>query len=211
MASLESLSNPLERLTVLPTAVNIRKSGAGDITWDAGVQYFQNDLVISTLDGGAYVFTGGASNRTSILGGSDPAAAPTLWTSLATVGIQNTSQITVPSTLGAANAITLPAGATLTGLPAGSTWLVAVQGSLTTAIATVAADVSTFTFTPNGAGAVTWRTDIAPIANTVSTITDFGQSGFVTVGTGGSTITPTAAYAGAAPTLVGLISYVRIA
>jgi len=211
MASLESLSNPLERLTVLPTAVNVRKSGAGSILWNANVQYFVNDLAISTVDGGAYVFTGGASDRVSILGGSDPAAAPTLWTKLATTGIRNQTQITVPSTLGAANAITLPAGATLTGLPAGSTWLCAVQGNLTTAIATVAADVTTFTFTPNGAGAVTWRTDIAPIANTVSTITDFGQSGFVTVGTGGSTITPTAAYAGAAPTLVGLITYVRVA
>jgi hypothetical protein len=204
MASLESLSNPLERLGVLPTAMCARFIGTS-LVWSAAVQYFKNDVVVSGVDGGAYV-----CEVTSVLGGSDPSAAPASWTRLAPTGIRNTTQIAVPSTLGAANSITLPAGATLTGLPAGSTWLVNVQGSLTTAIATLAADVTTFTFTPNGAGALVWRTEVAPIANTTSLITDFGQSGVVVVGTGGSTITPTATYTGAAPTLVGTIVYTRV-
>jgi hypothetical protein len=173
------------------------------LVWSSAVQYYKNDVVISSVDGGAYV-----CDITATLGGADPSADPVAWTRLAPTGIRNTTIVPVPSVLGATNTITLPAGATLTA-PAGSTWRCSVQGSLTTSVASVAADVTTFTFTPSGSGALVWRTDIAPIVNT-STTTDFGQSGIVTVGTGGTNIVPTATYTGAAPTLVGTIVYTRI-
>lgn len=206
MASLESLSNPLERLTVLPTTMNARFIGTS-LAWNSAVQYFKNDIVVSGVDGGAYVL-----EITALKGGSDPSASAS-WTKLAPTGIQNSQSIAVPSTVGTTspNVIALPVGATLTGLPAGSRWLVTCQGSVTTPTATAAADVTTFTFTPNGAGASTFRFEPTPVANTTSLVTDFGQSGVVVVGTGGSTITPTATFTGATPTLIGTITYTRIA
>jgi hypothetical protein len=209
MASLESLSNPLERTAVLPTAMNARKSGAGDLTWDANVQYFVNDVVLSTLDGGAYVFTGGATDRTAILGGADPAADPTLWTSLAPIGIQNSSIVAVPAQLGAAGVITLPAGATLP-VPAGASVLCIAQGQLVTAAATVVGDRSSFIFTANGAGAVSSTTQVVPLVDTISDTTRFTISAVVTAGTGGTSVVGTATYIGNAPTFTGRITYIRL-
>jgi hypothetical protein len=203
MASLESLSNPLERLGVLPTTMSARFIGTS-LTWNVAVQYFKNDVVLSGVDGGAYV-----CEVTAVLGGSDPSAAPAAWTKLAPTGIQNTSLVSVPSTAGVANVIALPAGATLTA-PAGSTWRVGIQGSLATPLVTATTDVTTFAFTPNGAGALVWVADVAPIANASSLATEFGLSGVVTVGTGGTTITPAASYTGQNPTLAGTIVYTRI-
>jgi hypothetical protein len=93
--------------------------------------------------------------------------------------------------------------------------LVTIQGAVTNATTSQANDVLVFTVTPNGSGAVVFTTDVQPIilaspANTV----DFGTSGIVTVGTGGTTITPTCAYSAAftttAPSLTGRITYTRI-
>ncbi len=83
MASLESLKNPVTRLGVLGTAASQSASfrrnevNNGDI-WDVTKQYYLNDMVFSEIDGGAYVFSGGATvggapPQTSILGGVDPA------------------------------------------------------------------------------------------------------------------------------------------
>jgi hypothetical protein len=91
MASLESLKNPVTRLGILGTAASQSASfrrnevDNSDI-WDVTKQYYLNDMVFSGLDGGAYVFSGGATllsapPQTSILGGNDPA---TDWTSDAT-------------------------------------------------------------------------------------------------------------------------------
>jgi len=88
MASLESLKNPVTRLGVLGTAASQSSSfrrnevDNSDI-WDVTKQYYLNDTVFSGIDGGAYVFSGGATTLsapplTSILGGDDPA---TDWTS----------------------------------------------------------------------------------------------------------------------------------
>ena len=213
MSALESLSNPLERLATLPTAVQARSNGAGDITWDATLQYFRGDLAISSLDGGAYVFTGGTFERSSVLGGSDPAAAPTLWTSLAPNGVPQSAVYTSGAPIvGAANAYTLPAGASISA-PEGSVWLCVVDGAVSTAAATVAGDRTTFSFTPNGTGANAGVLTIIPIVDTVATTTPFGYSAVVNVGTGGTSITATAAYVGSVGTLAtGLrISYVRLA
>ena len=88
MASLESLKNPVTRLGVLGTAASQSASfrrnevNNSDI-WDVTKQYYLNDMVFSAIDGGAYVFSGGATALsapalTSILGNDDPA---TDWTS----------------------------------------------------------------------------------------------------------------------------------
>jgi hypothetical protein len=77
---LESLRNPLERLSVLPTSMSLRADPtSGDVDWAVDVQYFQNDVV--TDDGVAWVFVGGPSGETSSLGGSSPSAIndPTVW------------------------------------------------------------------------------------------------------------------------------------
>lgn len=91
MASLESLKNPVTRLGILGTAASQSASfrrnevDNSDI-WDVTKQYYLNDMVFSGIDGGAYVFSGGATllsapPLSSILGGDDPA---TDWTSSAT-------------------------------------------------------------------------------------------------------------------------------
>lgn len=88
MASLESLKNPVSRLGILGTAASQSASfrrnevNNSDI-WDVTKQYYLNDMAFSEIDGGAYVFSGGATTQsappqTSILGGDDPA---TDWTS----------------------------------------------------------------------------------------------------------------------------------
>ena len=69
MASIE-LSDAFERHEFLPTAVNWLG------TWDPTVSYFQNDIVVSPIDGGSYILTG---NSTSFRGGADPSANPTSW------------------------------------------------------------------------------------------------------------------------------------
>jgi hypothetical protein len=97
MASLESLKNPVTRLGVLGTAgsqtASFRRNELGNSdVWDATKQYYLNDVAFSDLDGGAYVFeggatVGGAAPLTSILGGNDPAAdwigANPVWVPLA--------------------------------------------------------------------------------------------------------------------------------
>lgn len=213
MASLESLSNPLERLLVLPTAVQAR-GAAGDITWDANIQYYRNDIVISPTTGGAYVFTGGVNSRSSIFGGSDPAADTTgVWTRLQGNGPSELAVFAAAAPIvGAGNTYTLPAGASLA-VGEGQLWSITAQGTVSTAAATVAGEFSTLTFTPNGAGAVASSVAINPIVDTATTATPFAFTTTVLVGTGGTSITASGAYATATVgTLTGLrITYARLA
>lgn len=211
MSAIESLSNPLERLAVLPTAVNARPSAPADITWDSAIQYFKNDLVISPLTGGAYVFTGGANDLTAIRGGSDPASSAD-WTRLQGNGASEVSIYDFAADITSSTAYTLPAGATLTGLPAGSTWNVIFDGQTTTSAPAVANDQSTWIFTAGG-GAGANSVAFTSIASVGASLVNFGFSGVVTVGAGGGSITPTASANGAAQTLKAgsRITYVRLA
>lgn len=212
MASLESLSNPLERLNTLPTALQAR-GAAGDITWDPTLQYYRGDLVISTITGGAYIFTGGASERSAILGGSDPSQVPLLWTRVQGNGPAEVFPIPAPAPIvpvaGPPPSIPLPAGATLT-VPAGSVWSVSIQGTTNQGGAISAADYPSFTFTPNGAGAVAATVDIVPLVGPAAQ--NWSASAVVVVGTGGTTITPSGTYAGAAATNYAgvIITYTRL-
>lgn len=60
--SFAPLDNPLERLAILPNAMNWRG------TWDATEQYFKNDVVVSPTNSASYILAG----QTALLGGADP-------------------------------------------------------------------------------------------------------------------------------------------
>ena len=211
MSALESLSNPLERLATLPTAVQARSNGVGDIIWDPTLQYYRGDLAISSLTGGAYIFTGGASERSAILGGLDPVLAPTLWTRLQGDGLSSVSVFDGAgpfNSAGGGAAYAFPAGASILA-PEGSTWLCVVQGKNTNAGGAVGVDFSTFTFNANGVGAV--DASVSPMISTALDST-FSASATVFVGVGGTTIAFTGVAAGIAQALSDLrVSYIRVA
>ena len=86
--ALESLRDPLARLSVLPVSLNAAYDSNGlvdyDMRWSATRQYVQNDVVVvEEAVGGftsAYILTG----ATSLLGGDSPNQATAWqWVSLA--------------------------------------------------------------------------------------------------------------------------------
>jgi len=176
MASLESLKNPVQRLGVLGTAASQTASfrrnevGNGDI-WDVTKQYYLNDIAFSDLDGGAYVFSGGATvgtaaPQTSILGGDDPATnwlgAGAVWVPLAGFG----PRVVEPA--GAQSATLSAAGGVLTfvncaliqadlgaNTPVGyANYMAHVQMSVTFSAVATAAEWFNLTLAPTG-GTVT--------------------------------------------------------
>jgi hypothetical protein len=173
MASLESLKNPVTRLGVLGTAASQSASfrrnevNNGDI-WDVTKQYYLNDMVFSEIDGGAYVFSGGATAggappQTSILGGVDPATdwfnGNSVWVPLATLG----PRVVEPTGTQSATVSAPPAGAfafvncnleqesvgDATNFPLGSAnYMAHVQMTVTLSSVATAAEWFTLTFTP---------------------------------------------------------------
>lgn len=208
--SLESLANPLERLTYLPTVLNYRVNTlAGGITWDATFQYYIGDVVTSIVDGYAYVYTAETTGRTSVVGGGDPSLSGD-WVRLAGSGVttyDNTTAAITGASAGAGGAYAL-VGASLS-VPANSDWLVTFQGTVTTPLAQTSADVSTFTITGNGVGGTSGANTCS--ANDGSATSSFSFSTFVSVGTGGSTLTATGVALGqAANVSAGVLSAVRL-
>ena len=212
MASLESLANPLERLSVLPTTMNLRKNPlTGLPVWDATIQYFLNDMVLSSIDGGAYVFNGGVagSEQTTIRGGADPSADTTgKWLKTAPNGVSYYDTLTPTFTSAGGGVINITNG-TLT-VPEGSDWLISIQAVSTLPLVGTDADVVEFTATGSGTGgtAVVW--DMLPRIG--DTTVRWGASGYVSVGTGAGpfTIALTAQYAGQQPALTGKVVAVRL-
>ena len=70
--SVDTLSNPLTRLGVLPTAMNWRG------VWSVSEQYYKSDVVGSPIDNLSYVL-----DITSLSGGSDPSSSAD-WTAITT-------------------------------------------------------------------------------------------------------------------------------
>ena len=70
--SLNSLDNPLERLQVLPNAMNWRG------VWNNTTQYYRNDVVLDSTDTATYI-----ALNISTLGGAAPSLAPSDWEILA--------------------------------------------------------------------------------------------------------------------------------
>jgi hypothetical protein len=204
---LDSLQNPLSRVNVLRDGVNLVKSPLdGTTTWGSLRQYYINDLVTSSINGGAYVMSGGLSGSTCVRGGDDPSiytvdVSGGVWTSLSQVGPSNfalfnsTSAPAPTVTAGGAGVYTV-ANASLTNLAPDSVWLVSWQGTATSAGVSVAADVATWTFTPSGAGALPASVTVLPRVDAGSTSWSFSVSAIVVCGAGTPSIVVTGAYAG---------------
>ena len=203
--ALESLSNPLQALAVLPYAMNLRSQDAttNDSTWSATTQYFHNDVVRSPLTGGLYVYEAwdGAQNLPdAILSANDPSSVGGQaegWASAQGNGLKTVDQNSAAVTgvaAGAAGALGATVGLTLTLLnPLGvaSTWLVKLDytASLTGAAAFAATEWAAWTVTPNGT---------APTVRVCNHVFGSGAVGsgspvsvVVTLPADGTTLTPT--------------------
>jgi len=206
--SVNSLGNALSSLALLPSTANLPTNTATNSPyWNASEQYYKNDIAISPIDQGAYVWLGSttvdgssaASN--TVRGGDDPSAQTGWWYSLSSLGPPAATKdvnVNVAVTNNAAQAAkTVAAGATLTAAQS-TTWLVQWSALLTPASAWTAPDYTNFTFTASGTGASAAVVTMAqPIVNGVATTAPVGVSGvaLLTLGTDASptateTITP---------------------
>jgi len=147
--SLESLADPLSSLRYLPRGMNFATAeevAVNDAYWAATHQYVKNDVALSSVDDGAYIFLGGTTNVTTAFGGADPSADPD-WVSLKPSGVNTLSGPIVPVATGGATAAYTMTVNSLTGLSASTTWCVSWQCTATKAIALVAADFIKWTLT----------------------------------------------------------------
>ena len=194
MASLESLSNPLERTGVLPQGMNANSDPAtGSLEWDVARQYFKNDVATSAIDGGAYIYSG---TTTTYRGGTDPSTDANNWTKTFPNGVSFYDGLASTFTNDGAGGFTYGAPATNVFLaPAGSEWLCVVQGTWTCGAPTTDAEIVSLVITGNGVGGTAQTIDCEPRIG--SATTRFGVSAVVKVGTGGTNITLTGTYAGA--------------
>lgn len=168
------LRNALSFLDSAPTAMNFRVNpSTNSPVWNETSQYFLNDCVISSVTGGMFIFAGNATNQTTIRGGTEPwedsfSATPS-WVSVSSAGLTDVFSgpiaVTAPTT--AANTAVVATLGTFS-LPEelatpGATYLVSWQGQwATTAGDFIATDRYTWSFTPNGAGAVGVSATVSP-------------------------------------------------
>jgi len=191
--SLESLQNPLSQLRALPRSVNFATAtevAVNEPYYSATHQYVKNDMCLSEVDDGAYVFLGGIDDKTTTLGGNDPASDP-LWISLAKSGANTVSGGAggvplVPVVTGGATPAYTLTNNSLT-VPASTTWLVSWRctAAKNPAGALVAADWINWTFT---AGANTVRVTQVPNVDTVAVSNSFATSVVITVPAGATAI-----------------------
>jgi hypothetical protein len=214
MASLESLANPLERFAVLPQAVNFNKNPInGNPTWDVNRQYFDNDIAISGIDGGAYILN---SPSTCVSGGPDPSASLE-WQKLFPNGASYYESLVPTFTDAGAGSYTvsgLSSGNTYL-TPANSGWQVIWQGTATAASGPLlATDWVSMTLTPNGSGPVGATIDITPRTGptgATQSSTRFGNTAYVEVGAGGNGIVVTGNYeASDAQAITSRLTFVRV-
>lgn len=177
--SLESLQNPLERLSVLPTTMSWRSNPVtNDPTWNVSLQYFYNDVVISGVNEGAYIFTGGPSSVSppldhlwTLRGGVDPALDTNgYWQKLTQTGVETSVSATPTFTLsGAAGAQTVVVGSgSLQGVSAGSKWLVTLSFAGVWGAVQTVAELLTFSIASNGTSGTTDVNDVPPIVGSVN-------------------------------------------
>jgi len=172
--ALESLRDPLSRLSTLPVTMNVAFSPANSTNpyWSATTQYFQNDVVLSPVDDGAYVLL----VTSTLLGGLDPSDPASDWYSLSksTAGTAVVDSA-VTATGGATTAYTL-AGTPVLTLSAGSSWMVTVQANATAAAALDASDWLKWTVAV--AGGSTASATFVPSVDTVA-VSYSGAASFV--------------------------------
>jgi hypothetical protein len=206
--SVNSLGNALSSLALLPSTANLpTNTQTNSPYWNASEQYYKNDIAISPIDQGAYVWLGsttvdGSSAATNtVRGGDDPSAQTGWWYSLSSLGPPASTKdvnvnVTVTNT-GAQSAQTVATSATLTAAQS-TTWLVQWSALLTPTSAWTAPDFTNFTFTASGTGASAAVVTMAqPAVNGAATTAPVGVSGvaLLTLGTDSSptateTITP---------------------
>jgi hypothetical protein len=222
--ALDPLKNPMERLKSLPTGMSWRKNPTDNSPyWDAALQYYSNDVVLSTVDEGAYVMTGAGASlaeaQTAVRGGDDPSTDSANWTALAPSGVGKAnwsspaiSAVTVGAgtTTGAltitGGALTRPAG----GLLVAEKWLVTLTGGLTGAAGGAFGDALTVSFAPAVAGTtVSVDCVLAVGANS------FSASAVVTLGVGSTGCGLAASWAttAAAPSAPAnfVVTWIRVA
>lgn len=191
MASLESLSNPVERFAVLPQVMNLnRDPQTASADWIVTRQYYQNDVVISPLDGAAYILNWTAGGD-AYKGGVDPSLDGGVhWMKFAANGINTYDYLNPTFTTGAGPVFT-PTGTTnVFSAVGGSEWLVQIYGTATANPAPLAAgDVLTLTLTPNGTAATPSIVNLLPFVGAAAT--NFGYSTYVAVPSDGTSITAT--------------------
>jgi hypothetical protein len=211
---LESLASPLERLSVLPTTVSLRVNPVTNSpVWNALIQYYKNDLVISSVDGGAWIMTGGSSDQSVVRGGLDPAVSPTdLWQKLAADGAPSFEQLATTFAVAGAGVITVTNGV-LVAVSPGSVWQGVLSYVSTYAAPIVDGDIISWTAASNGTGGTSDSEDVVPL---VGASTQRGSVQFrVSAGANPPAqldISLTAQYSGAQPTtLTGSIAWSRLA
>ena len=214
MGSLEPLRNPVTRTSILRNAVNLIKNPLDNTpVWNEELQYFANDLVISPVNGGAYVFWGGPEGLTTIRGGDEPSILPLYWWRLTQTGVQDSASV-VP-TVTAGGGVYTVSGESLTDVAPNGVYLVVWQGTATggsDAGSMSAADIATWTITPTGAGAVPQILTVSPTVGVASH--SWGMSATVVVGDATedptNSISITGAYAGTAQAITARVTYVRL-
>lgn len=164
--ALESLRDPLSRLSTLPVTMNVAFSPSNSTNpyWDVTTQYFQNDVVLSPVDDGAYILLASSA----VLGGVDPSDPASDWYSLskATAGTA-LGPAAVTATGGATTAYALANTPALTA-PAGTSWMVTVQANA--AASAGALDSSDWLkWTVAIAGGTTASATFVPSVDTVAT------------------------------------------
>jgi len=205
MASLESLANPLERLSVLPTTMNWRKNPiTGTAVWDSAIQYFVGDMVTDPVTTGAFVMSGGAppTEVTAYRGGLEPSTESTgvnpKWVSLAPSGVSFYDALTPTIAVAGANVLTVTNGS-LT-VPENSEWMVVVNSTAAQSAGGgfVAGDAVTWTVTGDGTGGTSSVVDVPSL---VGAAASRGSASFyVSVGATGTSVALTGAWAGVQPT-----------
>jgi hypothetical protein len=184
--SLESLQNPVSRLAVLPDGMSVNKNPEDNSPyWDVASQYYVNDVVLSSLNSGAYLMVGGATvdgapAQTAVRGGDDPAEDATgNWIKLSQSSWEGYYNPTIGVPAAAATVIAITANAAYSAEP-GYSYSVTFSGLSTTPLVQTAADWTRWTWTPSGTGALPLTIDVQPTVG--STTTNFSVSGVLTMG-----------------------------
>jgi hypothetical protein len=181
--ALEALADPLSRVRFLPLAMNFATAtevGVNDPYYATTHQYVKNDVCLSAVDDGAYVFLGGATDKTATFGGADPSADAN-WVSLKPAGA-NTTENREPIVAGAGAPAYAIVGGSISGLPVGSKWLVNWQCTATKASATLVSDAIKWTISGGILNGTSAELTQLPVVDTVAVANSFGGSVVVTVG-----------------------------
>jgi len=200
---LESLANPLSVVNTTPRSLQLAVNTlTGSAVWNANQQYYANDAVLSSVNGGLYMYLPSNLQPTCVVGGSDPATAGGAWKSANTVALPPggwTAPTSAPTfAAGAAGDPLTVSNGTVTVAP--GTWLSLFTCTVANASAWVAADNVAFTFTGNGTGGTADTTTCYGGVGGPASVS-FSSHCVVVVGVAGTTITLSAPTAGSAGVL----------